>query len=317
MRRRLVLSSAMAVLLSSAAAAGFSADASAAIQTTSPVVTINVTASVANPGSVIVETTSGSTLGSCLGSSSPGTATCAIPVTANRGVLFYAQVNPGKAFNFWQGSKQCKAAPGPVCHVQVYTAGVTVTARYGLTGPGPIVTTSAPSVVGDTAMCTTPGSDTVTANGTGFPATTPVTLSDNGTQVASGTTDSSGFAQLTYTATSEPGLYRTLVMAAGAQTATTDVYAISEYCAYPNEASGHISFTVVVTDMDANVAQDTYKFGSHHKVLVPSDASGEGSASSPSYACPSGAVIPFVFTFKRGTGTPEAFHSTDQFTITC
>lgn len=317
MRLRAFLPPVVGALLCAAASVSLPGVASEASQTTSPMVTVNVTAAVANPGSVTLETTGGTTIGSCQGSSSPGTATCAIPVTANRGVLAVAQPNPGKAFQFWQGNQQCHNVPGPVCHVQVYNANVIVTGRFGLASGGPIVTTTAPTVVGDTPTCTTPGSDTVTANGTGFAPSSPVTLSDNGNRVASGNTDSSGFAQLNYTAATEPGLYRTLVMAAGAQTATTDVYALSEYCEYPTESNGTISFNVVVTDMDANITQDWYKFGSHPKILVPSDASGKGSASSPTYPCPSGAVIPFVFTFKRGTGTTQAFHSTNQFTITC
>jgi hypothetical protein len=279
--------------------------------------TVKVTATIANPGSVILETNGGTIISSCLGASTPGTATCSIPVAPNSGVLLYAQANPGKAFNVWQGTAQCKAAPGPVCHVEVYTAGVTVTARYGVIGAGPIVTTTKPAVVGDTAACVTTGSDTVTANGTGFPATTPITLSDNGHQVASGTTDSSGFAQLIYTATSEAAVYRTLVMGAGAQTATTDVFAISEFCQYQTVANGKISLNVVITDMDAHRTQDFYKFGTHPKIGVSANASGVGSAASPAYACAPGTVTPFVLTGKRGTGTPAAFHFTNGYNITC
>jgi hypothetical protein len=311
---RLLLPSGAALILATAAAT-LSVEASAPQAST--IVTVNVTASVANPGSVILETNGGTIISSCLGASTPGTATCTIPVTANSGVLLYAQANPGKAFSLWQGTTQCKAAPGPVCHVEVYTAGVTVTARYGVTGPGPIVTTTKPAVVGDTAMCVTTGSDTVTANGTGFPATTPITLSDNGHQVASGTTDSSGFAQLTYTAASEAAVYRTLIMGAGAQTATTDVFAISEFCQYQTVANGKISLNVVITDMDANRTQDFYKFGTHAKIGVSANAFGVGSAASPAYACAPGTVTPFVLTGKRGTGTPAAFHFTNGYNITC
>ncbi|MFZ0667893.1 MAG: hypothetical protein WAM97_19250, partial [Acidimicrobiales bacterium] len=72
--------------------------------------------------------------------------------------------------------------------------------------------------------------------------------------LASRSTDDSGSAQLSCTANSEPGIYRTLVMATSGSSATTDIYNEGSYCLDEQNGTGTgtVSFEVVATDLDAD-----------------------------------------------------------------
>ncbi len=157
--------------------------------------------------SVLLTDTLGNTLATCQSAGSL-TTTCKVQVSAQKGVVVSAQPDLGEAFQSYSGSK-CQYAPGPVCHVQMGTTNKSVTVQFRAATAGPVVTTTSPVALGQSSACTY-GNGTVTVNGSGFAANSAATLSDDGTQVASGSTDSSGFAQLSYNASSEPGVYRQL-----------------------------------------------------------------------------------------------------------
>lgn len=139
------------------------------------VVTVEVSSRFANPGDVQVQDF----------------------ISAN---VFAAQPLTAGAFRDWTAA--CSPAPGPICHRKV-TKAVTVVGHFAA-AQTPSAATTTTYVEGDTSGCSG-FSDVVTVDGTGFPAGTAVTLSDDGQQVASGATDSTGSAQLQYTANSEPG----------------------------------------------------------------------------------------------------------------
>src|SRR5581483_11334817 len=96
--------------------------------------------------------------------------------------------------------------------------------------------------------------EATTVSGTGLPQLSAVTLSDDGNVVASGTTDSGGNVTFPYTpAASQPGVYRTLTLTAGGQSASTDVYNSGRFCwGITSPSTGMDQFTVNVSDLDAN-----------------------------------------------------------------
>jgi hypothetical protein len=231
------------LLASPADASSITTHASEAAIPTTTVLTVEVASPFPRPGDVEVQDDSGNTLATCQGSNSAGTATCTVTVNTEKGVILVAQpLTPGE-FKNWNGTT-CWAAPGPVCHISIHVHSVKVVSHFGPSGPVPAAVPNVAFVEGDTAGCSG-FNDVVTVNRTDFPAITPVALSDNGNQVASGSTDNQGFAQLTYTANSEPGVYRTLVMGAGGATATTDIFNEGSFCLYQSgTGTGTDSFQV-------------------------------------------------------------------------
>ena len=292
---------------------GATAITAAAAATGTSVVTLEVSSPFANPGDVQVQDlTSGNVLATCQGSSSPGTATCAVDVPTGDGVLFVAQPLTAGAFKDWTAA--CGSTPGPICHRKV-TKAVKVVGHFAAAHTPSAVTTTT-YVEGDTPGCSG-FSDVVTVDGTGFPAETAVTLSDDGQQVASGMTDSSGSAQLQYTANSEPGIYRNLVMAAAGVSSSTDIYNEASYCLNQNGAgSGTDSFEVIATDLDAN-SSGTIRFASNPAVPEPANAQGVSTVTTPAYACKAGAAKNLVITGVRGAGTSFSFKSVVTFAVVC
>ena len=305
----------VACVASVAAGAGGVVPASAAASTTT-VVTVEVSSPFANPGDVQVQDVNGNVLATCQGSASPGTATCTIGVPASSGILLIAQPANVGGFKDWTG--KCGLAPGPICHIFVGSAAVSAVGHFGSSPPTPSAVPTTVSVFGNTAGCSG-FSPPITVNGTGFPATTAVTLSDDGQQVASGTTDGSGFAQLSYTGNSEPGVYRNLVMGAGALTATTDIYNEGSFCLDEQNGTGTgtVSFQVVAADLDANTATGTIKFANNPPVPAPTNGTGAFTVTTPGFACRAGASRNLVIKDIRGAGTRSAYHGTTVFAITC
>jgi hypothetical protein len=278
------------------------------------VVTVEVASPFPNPGDVQVQQTDGTVLATCQGSSSAGRATCQVSVAADKGILLVAQ--PLKAGGFKGWTARCSSAPGPICHIQVGKSAEKAVGHFGSAPPTPSAVTTTSSVFGNTPGCSG-FSGPVTVNGTGFPSSTAVTLSDDGHQMASGSTDTNGFVQLSYTANSEPGVYRNLVMGAGGLTATTDIFNSGSFCYYQTGAgTGTDSFQVVGADLDAN-STGTIQFANNPPVPAVADASGAYTVTTPSYACPAGATRNLVVKDVRGAGTPAAYHGTSTFAVVC
>ena len=288
--------------------------ASASTTSSTSVVTVKVQSTVGNPGDIQVQDSSGNVLATCQGPTSPGTAKCMIDVTTGQGILLVAQpVTPG---TFLDWTAACKSVPGPICHQSV-TRNLKVVGNFQSTASTPSAATTTTFVEGDATGCSG-FDDVVTVNGIGFPATTAVTLKDNGRQVASGTTDGSGAAQLSFTANSEPGIYRTLVMKASGSKATTDIYNEGSYCLdqVNGQGTGTVSFEVVATDLDANGA-GTIQFASKPPVPTRANASGTYTVTTPGYSCTPGASKNLVLKNVRGGGSPFSFEDVVIFAITC
>ncbi len=287
---------------------------SASTPSTTSVLTIKVKSTAANPGDIQVQDTSGNVLATCQGPSSPGTSKCKVDVTTGEGILLVAQPVTAGTFMHWTAA--CSSVPGPICHEAV-TQNLTAVGHFTSTSSTPSAVTTTTFVEGDTTGCSG-FNDGVTVNGTGFPATTSVTLSDDGLQVASGTTDGSGSAQLSFTANSESGIYRTLVMATSGSAATTDIYNEGSYCLDQQNGTGTgtVSFEVVATDLDAN-GSGTIRFANKPLLPTQANASGTYTVTTPGYSCPPGASKNLVIKNVRGSGSPFSFTDVVTFGVTC
>ena len=220
----------------------------------------------------------------------------------------------------------CAAAPGPVCHIAIYTSSQSVSARFGTAQAGPTVTTASPLVYAGSPTLSLAGIGDagfakVHASGNGFPANTPATLTDDGTVVATGTTDGSGNVSLSYTAASEPGIYRNLAIQASNQTATTDVYNTLVWSwGEGNQGSGNPFFVVNETDMDANKVQNYVQFNSNTPVPITftngSASQGYAQVQTPPYACTSGTPGTLSIYGTRGTGA-QRYTYKFTFAVTC
>ncbi len=302
-------------LVSPAGASPTKAHAADTSALTTTVLTVKVASPFPNPGDVQVQDTNGNVLATCQGSNTTATATCTVSVTSDTGIIVVAQPLTAGGFKNWTGNS-CSVAPGPICHILLGTHAQEVIGHFGPTGPTPSAVPTTTFVEGDTAGCSG-FSDVVTVNGTGFPSTTAVTLSDNGTQVASGTTDGSGFVQLTYTANTEPGIYRNLVMGAGGAIGTTDIFNEASFCLYQTGAgTGMDSFKVVATDLDASTT-GSIQFIRHAPVPAPTNASGTYTVTTPSYNCKAGVSGNLVIKDIRGAGTRIAYHDGTTFSVAC
>ena len=185
---------------------------------------------------------------------------------------------------------------------------------------GPTVTASPPSLAGSGPNGCDPD-ESVTVSGSGFPANTPVTLSDDGNVVASGSTDDDGNAQLTDgPGGSEPGIYRTLAMSAGDATATTDLFNAADICVTttttPHE-QGTISLTINASGLDANSDEVSLRFKDHDLVPIDADSTGAGTATSPPYTCKPGKSYSAKVSGDRGSGTEEQYTFLYEFMVTC
>jgi hypothetical protein len=277
------------------------------------IVALQVDSTFAKPGSVQVQDVGGTVLATCKGKKSPGSVTCIVHVPYAKSVVFVAKPNVAGEFKKWTAA--CGSAPGPVCALRV-TSNVHVVSNFGAPTHAPYAVPTLNAVDGDTTGCTGT-SDSQKVFGAALPGSASVTLKDDGHLVASGTTTVSGKATLSYTATSEPGIYRKLVMKALGKSATTDVYNVGSVCSYWNGiGTGTVSFKVVGSDFDAT-SKVGVTFGSHSAVGAATDASGAFTVTTPNYACTAGATKNLLISAKRGVGSKFARPFTYTFVVTC
>jgi hypothetical protein len=244
---------------------------------------------------------------------------CAIQVPADLSVLVTAQPAAGQRWQSFHGSK-CSSAPGPVCHIAIAERGQRVSARFGRARPGPSVTSASPLTYAHSPTMTF-GDNTVTVNGTGFPANRAATLTDDGTTVATGATDASGDVTLTYNSLSEPGVYRKLAVHAGGKTARTDIYNTLVWAwGEGDQGSGSIFFVINETDMDAHPVDNYVRFNSNPPVPITftdgSASQGYAQIDTPRYPCAKGAAGTLRIYGTRGSG-PQRYTYNFLIPITC
>jgi hypothetical protein len=284
--------------------------------------TVTMTLVVRGSGTVqltgALTTTVSTVYGTC-SHSGPGKATCRVSVPTSLDALVTAQPSPGDAWH--KSFFACSGAPGPVCHVEVNKTSLRAGVTFRKAAVAPTVATTSPIAVGNgtsagSASCAQ--NDTVTANGAGFPADTAVTLSDNGTPVASGMTSGSGAASLTYQPLSEPDVYRTLTMTAGAGVASTDVFS-EEYVQFVVGGTGsQVIITACDSDADASSSTTFIQYNGKPRVAIPANAHGTGSVTAPTYTCTPGKSFTVSFFGSRGAGSPFAYSfAPTKTTLTC
>ena len=264
-------------------------------------------------------------LGTCQLNGSVRRTTCGIQVPTDKSVVLSAQPGAGGRSIAWLGSG-CGSAPGPVCHIAVNTANQAVTAWFGTARPVPTITTAKPLVYAGSPTLSLAGIgyggyDTVQTTGNGFAPNAAATLTDNGVVVANGTTDGSGAVNLSYTAASEPGIYRKLAIHAGSKTATTDVYNTLVWSwGEGNQGSGQPSFVVNETNMDANTVENYVQFNSNAPVPITftdgNAAQGYAQVTTPAYSCAAGTSGTLSIYGTRGMGV-QRYTYRFTFSVTC
>ncbi len=279
-----------------------------------------------------LETTGGTSLGSCQNLSSTALyKTCTISVPVNTGILAVAQPAPGESWKLSVGGG-CLNATGPVCHIQVGTSNVsllegfgTATSRASISAltykPG---TSGLPIALGQSPTLSPYNFDKypLTVNGSGFPANSPATLSDNGKLVATGSSDPNGVVSFTYQPQSESQLYRKLVVGVAGQTATTDVYnSLIYYEVQSTPTAGTATFTITETDMDSTV-DNYFQFNNNAPVPVSftngNASQGYAQIVTPNYVCQPGTNNTFTLYGTRGDGTTGKFTYSIPFTgVSC
>jgi hypothetical protein len=295
-----------------------------ALATTTPTVILQVVVHSSDRGqddAVNVTNLNSDVLGTC---QLPARATakrisCAIRVPANTSVLVTAQPAAGQTWQSFHGSK-CSSAPGPVCHIAITEHRQLVSARFGRARPGPSVTSASPLTYAHSPTMSF-GDNTVTVNGTGFPANQAATLTDDGATVATGATDANGDVTLTYDSQSEPGVYRKLAIHAGGKTAQTDVYNTLVWAwGEGDQGSGSIFFVINETDMDAHRTDNYVSFDSNPRVPMTfadgSASKGYAQIDTPHYSCPKGAAGTLRIYGTRGSG-PQRYTYNFLIPITC
>ena len=276
-------------------------------------VTVQISSTVAHPGNVVIQDIAGTVLATCTGPKTRGTTTCVTHLPSNATAIFVAQPTKGVGIKSW--SKACKSAPGPVCALTI-NAKARLGVQFARSSSKTTAVPTLDSVEGDTTGCSG-YLDTQTVNATGLKASVPVTLKDDGHLMATGTTTVSGTAQLSYTTLSEPGIYRTLAVAAGVTTAKTDAYNVGSVCSNWNGiGTGTVSFKVVGSDFDSK-SKVTIRFGTSTATTVRSDSTGAFTVTTPNYSCKAGTPVNLVITAVRGAGTPFSRTFNYAFAVVC
>lgn len=317
LRGRMRLASALTLAL--IAGGGAVAWPTAAGADTPSSVAITINSRQASPGSVEVTNSSGSSVyGTCTADQNHGGVTCTFPVPANSGVLLIAHPSPGEQVHKWTGP--CSFTPGDICHVQSGAGGTTTSlaVKFSPAAPGaPEISLSNPEIAGSGPNGCTPN-ESVAADGSGFPANTAATLSDDGNVVASGSTDSSGNVSLTDgPGAGEPGIYRVLTIQAGGMTASTDVYNSGFFCVTQFTTGSSIAVRVDASGLDADSSSTTITFPGQVPVAVVADSTGSGSGMTPYYPCTTGSQFDVAFTGTRGAGSHQAYTFSTTLTVTC
>ncbi len=132
-------------------------------------------------------------------------------------------------------------------------------------------------------------------------------LTDDGTFVASGTTGANGDVTLSYSSSSEPGVYRELAVQAGNQIAQTDIYNTLVWTwGEGNQGTGAIFFVINETDMDANLIRNYVQFDSNPprpiNFTTGSATQGYAQIQTPAYPCSPGAPGTIRIYGARGAG---------------
>lgn len=276
-------------------------------------VTVQMTSIAGRRGRVTVQDVSGTVLGTCSGPWKKKTATCVVKVPVSATAVFVAQPLKGAGFQGWTAA--CGRVPGPVCALFI-SSKTKVIAQFGRPSSKASAVPTLNAVEGDTSGCSG-YLDSETVNGTGFKANTAVSLKDDGHTVAAGTTTNTGSAKLSYTTSSEPGIYRKLVMTAGSTTAKTDIYNAGSVCSYWNGiGTGTVSFKVVGSDFDA-ASTVTVRFGASTAVPATADATGAFTVTTPQYACTAGTTMSLDISAIRGAHTHFSRTFNYVFAVVC
>ena len=276
-------------------------------------VTVQISSTVAHPGLVVIKDIAGTVLATCAGPKTRGTTKCVAHLPSNATAIFVAQPTKGAGVKSW--SNACSSVPGPVCALKI-TAKTKVGVRFGRSSSKTTAVPTLDSVEGDTSGCSG-YLDMQTVNAAGLKANVPVTLKDDGHLVASGTTTVEGTAELSYTTLSEPGIYRTLAVSAGASSAKTDVYNVGSVCSYWNGiGTGTVNFKVVGSDFDSK-SKVTIRFGASKATTATSDSTGAFTVTTPNYSCKAGSTVNLDITAVRGAGTRLSRTFDYAFVVVC
>lgn len=282
-------------------------------------VSITINSKQASPGAVEVTDNVGSSIyGTCTGAQSHGGVSCNISVPADSGVLLIAQPSAGEQIEKWTGP--CTGTPGDVCHVQSGAGGTTTSLAVKLSpqAPGaPAISLSNPEMAGSGPNGCSPN-ESVTASGSGFPANTAATLSDDGNVVASGSTDSNGNVSLTDgPSAGEPGIYRVLTLDVGGIAESNDVYNSGFFCVTQLTTGGTIAVRVDASGLDPNSSSTSITFPGQAPVLIVADSTGSGSGMTPYYPCTPGNSYGVTFTGTRGAGSHQDYTFSATLNVTC
>jgi hypothetical protein len=276
-------------------------------------VTVQISSTVAHPGSVVIQNIGGTVLTTCTGPKTAGTTTCVTHLPSNATAIFVVRSNKGVGIKSW--SNACKSTPGPVCALTI-NARAKLGVNLSRSSSKSTAVPTLDSVEGDTTGCSG-YLDAQTVNATGLNASVPVTLKDDGRLVASGTTTVNGTAKLSYTTLSEPGVYRTLALAAGVRSAKTDVYNVGSVCSNWNGiGTGTVNFKVEGSDFDSK-SKVTVRFGTSTATSVTSDSTGAFTVTTPNYSCKAGTPVNLVITAVRGAGTRFSRMFDYAFAVVC
>jgi hypothetical protein len=277
-------------------------------------VTIQISSTVAHPGSVVVQNVSGTVLATCQGPKAKGTTTCAAHLPSSATSVFVAQAAKGVGVKSWAGA--CGSVPGPVCALYITSNKTKVLIQFGGPSPKTAAVPTLKAVEGDTSGCSG-YLDAQTVNATGLTPNVAVTLKDDGHLVTSGTTSGTGTAQLNYTTLSEPGVYRILAVAAGNSTAKTDVYNAGSVCSYWNGiGTGTVNFKVEGTDFDSK-SKVTIRFGTSKATFATTDSTGAFVVTTPNYSCKAGTTVKLDISAIRGARTRFSRTFDYAFSVVC
>lgn len=276
-------------------------------------VTIKMSSTVAHPGSISVQSVTGTVLATCKGPKAKGTTSCTVHVPTGATSVFVAKLAKGVGFKDW--SEACNSVPGPVCALFVSARSVRIRLDLVHSSSKAVVVTTLNAVEGDTTGCSG-FLDAQMVHVAGFPANTSIAVKDDGNLVGTGKTNSSGTAVVNYKGLSEPGIYRIITVTGRTTKAKTDVYNAGSVCYTNTTPNGTIQFTVTGSDMDAK-SKVTIQFGSNAPTIATADSNGAYSVTTSTYTCTTGSTANLSISTTRGAGTKFSRHFGLLFPVTC
>jgi hypothetical protein len=138
-------------------------------------VTVQITSTVARPGSVVIQDNAGTVLATCTGPRSKGTTSCVVHLPSNKTAVFVARPAKKAGFKSWAGA--CGSVPGPVCALLI-SSKTRVLIRFNRSSTKTSAVPTLNAVEGDTPGCSG-YLDAQTVNSAGFAANAHVTLKDD------------------------------------------------------------------------------------------------------------------------------------------